>query len=140
MALAVCAVDVSAGFGPSHVAGGTGVWHALHQGVHDVDAWVSRLGVPDWILVGLAVFLLAWGWVRATAFARLGTIQIADLTCDDNALAPVAAKAALQHELGQRSLLPPSGVPGGSQSVTSITDAISKAPIRRQACWERRSV
>jgi hypothetical protein len=134
LALAVCAVDVSAGFSASHVTGGTGVWHALHQAVHDIDAWVSHVGVLDWVLVGLSVFLLAWGWLRAAAFARLGTIQIADLTCDDNTLAPVAAKAVLQQELGQRGLLPPSGVPSGSPSVASIADAISKAPIP-QAGW-----
>ena len=127
VALAVCAVDVSAGFGPSHVAGGTGVCHALHQGVHDVDAWVdaSACGLARG---RLAVFLLAWGWVRATAFARLGTIQIADLTCDDNALArsPLRRRSSTN---SASAVSCPQRRPRGSPSVASITDAISKAPI-----------
>jgi hypothetical protein len=132
--LAVIAVDVSAGFHASHPLIGASVYTWVHNALAASVAWVSHLGVLDWILVGASVFLVAWGWVRAVAFARMGTIQIADLTCDDSGLGPAAAKAALQQELGRRGLLPPSGVPGGSPSVAGIADAISKSPVP-QANW-----
>ena len=110
------------------------MWAWVHNALNASIQWLSHFGVQDWILVGIVVFLLAWGWVRAFAFVRLGTIQIADLTCDDDKLAPAGAKALLQQTLGDHGLLPPSGVPSGSPSVASIADAISKAPIP-QANW-----
>ena len=132
--LAVITIDVSAGFHAAHALRGTSAYTWVHNALAAAVAWVSDLGVLDWILVGAVVFLVAWGWVRAAAFARMGTIQIADLTCDDTGLGPAAAKAALQQELGRRGLLPASGVPGGSPSVASIADAISKSPVP-QANW-----
>ncbi|HEX3977189.1 MAG TPA: hypothetical protein VHW96_13070 [Solirubrobacteraceae bacterium] len=132
--LVVAVLDADSGFHASaYVSGDTvGTW--LHNSLNASIQWLSHLGVQDWVLVGISAFLLAWGWVRAVAFVRLGTIQIADLSCDDDKLAPAAARAVLQQALGDHGLLPPSGVPSGSPSVASIADAISKAPIP-QASW-----
>lgn len=132
--LVIVAFDASSGFHASaYVAGDTvGAW--LHNALNASVQWLSHLGVQDWVLLGVTIYLLAWGWVRAAAFTRLGTIQILDLSCDDDKLAPAAAKAVLQQALGELGLLPPSGVPSGSPSVASIADAISKAPIP-QANW-----
>jgi hypothetical protein len=134
-ALVLTAVlDASWGFhAPPHLRGHTvSAW--LHNALSASIGWLSHLGGQDWVLLGMAVFLLAWAWVRAMAFVRLGTIQIVDLTCDDQLPAPAAAKAILQQALGRHGLLPPSGVPSGSPSVASIADAISKTPIP-QASW-----
>jgi hypothetical protein len=112
-----------------------GVASWLHDALSLISKWASSISVLDGLLLAGAAALIAWGWVRARAFAALGTIQIADLTCDaDTKLEPVAARAILEHELGTRGLLPPSGVPGGSPSVANIADAISNAPID-QAKW-----
>jgi hypothetical protein len=56
---------------------------------------LSHLTTLDWILVGLVFLLIAWGWVRARAFARFGTIDIQDLVADGDSLAPRAVKAQL---------------------------------------------
>ena len=130
----IAALDDSSGFHASAYISGDTVATWLHNALNASIQWLSHLGVQDWVLIGAAAFLLAWGWVRAVAFVRLGTIQIADLSCDDDKLAPAAAKAVLQQALGDHGLLPPSGVPSGSPSVASIADAISKAPIP-QANW-----
>lgn len=132
--LALVAIDASSGFHLSGQLGGHSVWASVHNALNATIQWLSHFGVQDWVLMGILVFLLAWAWVRAFAFVRLGTIQIADLTCDDDKLAPAGAKALLQQALGDHGLLPPSGVPSGSPSVASIADAISKAPIP-QANW-----
>jgi hypothetical protein len=132
--LAAVALDASEGFHAAAYATGPAVPTWLHNALNAGVDWIKHLGVLDWILVGTSVYLLAWGWVRALAFARLGTIQIADLTCDDDGLGPTAGKALLQQALGERGLLPPSGVPGGSPTVANIADAISKAPVP-QASW-----
>ena len=130
----IVALDASSGFHASAYISGDTVATWLHNALNASVQWLSHLGVQDCILIGASAFLLAWGWVRAAAFVRLGTIQIADLSCDDDKLAPTAAKAVLQQALGDHGLLPPSGVPSGSPSVASIADAISKAPIP-QANW-----
>lgn len=130
----IVALDASSGFHASAYIAGDSVQTWLHNALNATVQWLSHLGVQDCILIGVSAFLLAWGWVRAAAFVRLGTIQIADLSCDDDKLAPAAAKAVLQQALGDHGLLPPSGVPSGSPSVASIADAISKAPIP-QANW-----
>jgi hypothetical protein len=106
----------------------------LHRALGSLASWLSSFGVLDWILLAVAVLLLAWGWVWARAFATLGNIQVTDLTTDDTTLKGITAKAALQHELAQRGWLPAGGVPGGSPSIASIADAICKAPIP-QASW-----
>jgi hypothetical protein len=101
-------------------------------GVSDALGWLVRLvvgfSVADWILIGLALMLLSWGWVRAAAFARLGTIEITDFAADADALAPLAVKAQLQKVLGERGLLPPSGVPSGSPTKSDISNAVAAAP------------
>ena len=130
----IVALDASSGFHASAYVSGDTVATWLHNALNASVQWLSHLGVLDCLLIGASAFLLAWGWVRAAAFVRLGTIQIADLSCDDDKLAPTAAKAVLQQALGDHGLLPPSGVPSGSPSVASIADAISKAPIP-QANW-----
>jgi hypothetical protein len=130
----IVAFDASSGFHASAYVAGDRVGAWLHNALNASVQWLSHLGVQDWVLVGIAGYLLAWGWVRAVAFVRLGTIQIAELSCDDDKLAPAAARAVLQQALGELGLLPPSGVPSGSPSVASIADAISKAPIP-QANW-----
>lgn len=132
--LVIVVVDASAGFGLTGSLKGHAVATALHNAVNAAIQWLSHFGVQDWVLVGLAIYLLAWGWVRAFAFVRLGTIQIADLSCDDDKLAPAGAKAVLQQALGGHGLLPPSGVPSGSPTVASIADVISNAAIP-QAKW-----
>jgi hypothetical protein len=130
----IVALDASSGFHAAEYLSGTAVGTWLHNALSASIDWLGHFGVQDWVLLGVAAFLLAWGWVRAVAFVRLGTIQIADLSCDDDKLAPAGAKAVLQQALGDHGLLPPSGVPSGSPSVASIADAISKAPIP-QANW-----
>ena len=88
----------------------------------------------DWILAGVAAVALIWGWVPVRCAGTLGQLVVNDLGSDGSGFAPAAAKATLQQELGGRGLLPPSGVPSGFPSVTSIADAISKAPVA-QASW-----
>ncbi|MGZ4350336.1 MAG: hypothetical protein ACXVRX_07395, partial [Solirubrobacteraceae bacterium] len=132
--LAVVALDVTAGFDPPHVVGGSGLEHGLHAALGNGAAWIASLGVLDWIIVGIAAALLVCAWMRATSLTALGTMTIDELTVGDDTLDCPAAKALLEQELGRRGLLPPSGVPGGFPSVTSVADAISKAPLP-QARW-----
>jgi hypothetical protein len=110
------------------------VTSAVSDALSAVVRFLGRFSVVDWILVGVAVFLLAWAWVRTLAFFRLGTIQINDLTTDDKTLEPTTIKAQLQEELGTRGWVPPSGVPGGSPIVANLANAISEAPVD-QAKW-----
>lgn len=95
---------------------------------------VERLSVFDWILIGAAVMLVLWGWVRAAAFARLGTIEIEDVATDDKTMMPIALKAELQNGLGHRGLLPPSGVPGGTPTKKDLSTAVATSPAP-QAAW-----
>jgi hypothetical protein len=132
--LAVVALDVTAGFVSPKVLGGVGVEHRLHVALSDALAWISDLSVLDWVIVGIAVVLLSWAWVRSRSFTTLGSMTIDELSVGDGALDAPAARARLEQELGSRGLLPPSGVPGGFPSVTSVADAISKTPIP-QAGW-----
>ena len=132
--LAVMALDVTAGFHAPHVVGGAGVEHRLHVVLSGAMAWISNLSVLDWIIVGVVAALLIWASVRTRSFTTLGPMTIDELTVGANTLEESAAKATLEHELGLRGLLPPSGVPGGFPSVTSVADAISKAPLP-QASW-----
>ena len=132
--LAVVALDVTAGFDPPHVVGGSGLEHALHAALGNGAAWIASLGVVDWIIVGVALALLVWACVGSRSLTALGTMVIDELAVGDDTLDCAAAKALLEQELGRRGLLPPSGVPGGFPSVTSVADAISKAPLP-QAGW-----
>jgi hypothetical protein len=126
--LAVVALDVTAGFAAPQVVGGSGLEHALHAALGNGAAWIASLSVLDWIIVGVAAVLLSWAWVRSCSFTTLGSMTIDELAVGDG-LDGAAARARLEQELGSRGLLPPSGVPGGFPSVTSVADAISKAPI-----------
>lgn len=131
--LAVVALDVAAAFHAAHPEG-AGIARPLHTALSDAVAWISDLSVLDWLLVGAAAVLLIWASVRTRSFTTLGPMTIEELTVGANTLEECAAKATLEHELGLRGLLPPSGVPGGFPSVTSVADAISKAPLP-QAGW-----
>lgn len=131
--LALVAIDASSAPVASHISSHT-AWLWLHEALNAVVHWLSHFGVQDWVLVGVTAYLLAWGLVRPFAFVRLGTIQITDVSCDDDTLGPAAAKAALQQAFAAFGLLPASSVPTGSPSVASIVDVISKAPIP-QANW-----
>lgn len=133
--LAGVVLDVSSTFhAPAYQPGDAiGTW--LHNGLGSMVAFVSHLGVADWILVAIAALLPLWAWTRARAFATLGTINISEFTTDeDDKLRKIAARAALQHELGERGWLPASGVPSGSPSVAAIADVISKSPVP-EAGW-----
>jgi hypothetical protein len=110
------------------------VLDTLHDALDSLASRIASFGVLDWLLVIAAAALLIWGWVRARAFATLGSLTMDDIKCDGSDFTPAAAKALLQQELSTRGLLPPSGVPGGAPTVASIADAISNAPID-QAKW-----
>jgi hypothetical protein len=110
------------------------VTQAVGNALSAVARIAGRISLIDWILIGLAALLVAWGWVRAAAFARLGTIEIDDLKCDDASQGPGEIKAALQQKLGERGLLPASGVPSGSPTKDNISAAVASAPIA-QAAW-----
>jgi hypothetical protein len=108
------------------------------RAVGNVLSWLARLGgrlsALDWVLIAAAVLLAAWGWVRAAAFARLGSIEIEDVAADGDAAVPIALKADLQQGLGTRGLLPPSGVPSGSPTRADLSSAVASAPVP-QAAW-----
>lgn len=106
-----------------------GAARAVNHGLGESVRAVGRLGLVDWILGAAAVMLVLWGWVRTTALARLGTIEIADLAADEKSLRPEAFKAALQQSLGNRGLLPASRVPGGSPTVASLAAAVADVPV-----------
>src|SRR6202012_4609263 len=113
--LAGVVLDVSSTFhAPAYQPGhAVGTW--LHNALDSMVAFVSHLSVADWILVAAAVVLPLWAWTGAKAFPTLGTINISEFTTDeDDKLRKIAARAALQHELGERGWLPASGVPSGS--------------------------
>ena len=107
---------------------------AIHDAFSALTQWLSHLSVADWILIGVAVGLVLWAWIRAVAFSRLGTIEITQFACDDAILAPAARKAELQTSLGDRGLLPPSSVPSGSPTADKLAAAIGEAPLP-QAKW-----
>jgi hypothetical protein len=110
------------------------VTQAVGNALSAVARIAGEISVIDWILIGLAALLVAWGWVRAAAFARLGTIEIDDLKSDDASQGPSEIRAALQQKLGERGLLPASGVPSGSPTKDNISTAVAGAPIA-QAAW-----
>lgn len=111
---------------------------SVSRSTANVLGWIARLmtglSVVDWILVGVAVLLVMWGWVRAAAFARLGTIAVEDVGADGDTLTPVAIRAELQQALGDRGLLPPSGVPSGSPTNADLSNAVASSGAP-QAAW-----
>jgi hypothetical protein len=104
-----------------------------------VTGWLGRFSTVDWVLVAVALILLAWGWVRAFAPARLGTIDIGDLAADSglpilHSAGAVGIKAELQKQIGERGWLPAGAVPSGSPSVASLAGAVGDAPFA-QGKW-----
>jgi hypothetical protein len=112
-----------------HAADDSGAAHWVNHALGAVARALGHLSLVDLVLIVCAVLLIAWGWVRAVAFARLGSIEIANLEADDEKLGPLSVRAALQNQLGDRGLLPASGVPGGSPSVGSLAAAVADVPI-----------
>ena len=119
--------------GPQHAAA---VTQSVNTGLSWLVRTVGRISVLDWLLIGVAVLCVLWGWVWSAAFARLGSITIDDLVGggDDTSTAPNQIKAQLQEELGARGRPPPSGVPGGSPTKANISAALAAAPVS-QGPW-----
>lgn len=112
---------------------------AASNGLTAIVDWLGRFSALDWILVAIAISLVAWAWVRAMAPARLGTIEIGDLAADsgfpsDGSSGVVSIKAELQRQLGERGWLPTGAVPSGSPTVASLASAVGDAPVP-QAKW-----
>jgi hypothetical protein len=106
----------------------------VHHVADSVLHFVGRFAVRDWILLGGGVVIFTWGWVRAAAFARLGSVEIGDLGVDGDLPPAKQLGAELQASLAARGALPASGVPGGAPSAAAIGAAIADAPVP-QANW-----
>ena len=90
----IVALDASSGFHASAYSRATR-WEWLHNALNASVQWLSHLGVQD--SPDRCRGLPARVGLGARRRVRpLGTIQIADLSCDDDKLAPTAAKAVLQ--------------------------------------------
>ena len=105
--------------------------------VNHVEAAVNSMTVIDWVLLAVAVALVAWVWGSLQAITRLGPIEVAALEHDgkdDEGVPPVKALTAqLREALSRTGLSPPPAVPAGAPQINLI-DAIKESPIP-QANW-----
>jgi hypothetical protein len=104
--------------------------------VNRIEAAVNSMTVIDWVLLAVAVALIAWVWASLRAITRLGPIEVAPLEHDgkeNDAVPAKALTAQLREALSRTGLSPPPAVPTGTPQINLI-DAIKESPIP-QANW-----
>jgi hypothetical protein len=97
--LAVVALDVAAAFHAAHPEG-AGIARALHT-VSDAVAWISDLGVLDWLLAGAAAVLRSGPGRRVVHDAGPDDNRKSSTVGSEHARR-VRRQATLEHELGLR--------------------------------------